>query len=289
MTIYSIAGGRLLADGRAVEMIPSPYVSGRFAAAPTILVMHFTYGASASSSAEWFRSSENKGSSAHVVIERDGATLQCVPFDVVAWHAGTSSWKGKTALNRSAVGIEMANWGYLERKGAGWASYTGVPIADPVIAVHRNGNPDGSRSPIGWEPYPEAQFAAAVAIARALVAAYGITEIVGHDDIAPDRKWDPGPAFDMERFRREVFGAAPVAAPAEPTGSGDAAPRAVVTDEDVQRALNALGYGPLDVDGDIGPASEKAVKRFQRIAGLDVDGDPGPKTKAALAAALARH
>lgn len=206
MTKYSIDGGRLLADGRAVEMIPSPYVSGRFAAPPPILVMHFTYGASARSSAEWFRAAENKGSSAHVVIERDGATLQCVPFDVVAWHAGGSSWKGKTNLNRTSIGIEMANWGYLKRKGDGWASYTGAPIADPVIAVHRNGNPDGSRSPIGWEPYPEAQMRALLGVARALVAGYGITEIVGHDDIAPTRKSDPGPAFDMARFRAAVLG-----------------------------------------------------------------------------------
>lgn len=286
MTKYSIDGGRLLADGRAVEMIPSPYVSGRFAAPPPILVMHFTYGASARSSAEWFRAAENKGSSAHVVIERDGATLQCVPFDVVAWHAGGSSWKGKTNLNRTSIGIEMANWGYLKRKGDGWASYTGAPIADPVIAVHRNGNPDGSRSPIGWEPYPEAQFAAAVAIARALVAAYGITEIVGHDDIAPDRKWDPGPAFDMARFRAAVFGAAPAPRSAEPIGSSDAFPPSVETAEDVQRALVDLGYGPLDIDGDIGKASRAAVERFQRVAGLTVDGDPGPKTKAALVAAL---
>ncbi len=289
MTTYTVSGGRLLADGRAVEMIPSRFTSGNFVSTPRILVIHFTSGASARSSAEWFRSPDNKGASAHLVIERDGSTLQCVPFSEIAWHAGKSTWKGRNDLNRLSLGIELANWGNLERRGSEWVSGNGKPVANPVMAMHKNGNPDGSRHPIGWEPYPEAQFAAAVAIARALAAAYGITEIVGHDDIAPDRKKDPGPAFDMVRFRREVLNATPAPRAAAPIGSSDAVPPSVVTDEDVQRALNTLGYGPLDVDGDIGPASRAAVTRFQRVAGLDVDGDPGPKTRAALAAALARH
>lgn len=287
MTVYSVAGGRLLADGRAVEMIPSRFTSGNFHSTPRVLVMHFTSGASARSSAEWFRSPDNKGSSAHLVIDRDGSTLQCVSFAEIAWHAGRSTWRGRSDLNRSSFGLELANWGDLERRGAEWVAGNGKPIANPVLAAHKNGNPDGSRHPIGWEPYPTAQFAAAAAIARALVAAYGITEIVGHDDIAPDRKKDPGPAFDMERFRREVFGAAPAPRSAEPIGSSDAFPPSVETPKDVQRALNALGYGPLAVDGDIGPASEAAVIRFQRVAGLIVDGDAGPKTRSALAAAMA--
>jgi N-acetylmuramoyl-L-alanine amidase len=95
----------------------------------------------------------------------------------------------------------------LQRKGQGWASYTGVRIADPVLARHRNGNPDGSSGPIGWERFPPAQNAAATAVARAILAAFPtIREIVGHDDIAPGRKVDPGPAFDMAAFRRAVLG-----------------------------------------------------------------------------------
>lgn len=288
MSDYSVSGGRLLADGRAVEMIPSRFTTDVPDRVVDLLVMHFTYGASGRSSAEWFRDPSNPGSSAHVVVDRDGSIIQCVSTEVAAWHAGKSSWRGRTDTNRRSIGIELANWGYLERHGAGWASYTGVPIADPVIATHKNGNPDGGRAPIGWEPYYEAQFNAAVAIARALVATYGITEIVGHDDVAPSRKWDPGPAFDMERFRREVFAgavgdeAAPSAAPADHSGR-------VTTVEDVQGALNALGYGPIAVDGDIGDESRAAVERFQADAGLDVDGDPGPKTRAALAVALRRR
>lgn len=85
-------------------------------------------------------------------------------------------------------------------------SYTGLKINDPFLAAHRNGNPDKTHTPVGWEPYPEIQFMSTVEIARELVATYDINEVVGHDDIAPLRKWDPGPTFDMARFRTLVFG-----------------------------------------------------------------------------------
>jgi N-acetylmuramoyl-L-alanine amidase len=206
---FSIDNHLLFADGEPVRQIPSPYVSGGFAEGhPRILVMHFTYGGSAESTADWFRSPDNNGSSAHLVLDRDGTPIQCVRFDTVAWHAGASALGALVGLNRYALGIELANWGYLRRSGGGWSSYTGKPIASPVLAVHKNGNPDGSVTPIGWEPYPDAQFDAAVAIAARLAKTYGITRIVGHDDIAPDRKWDPGPAFDMMRFRQLVLGEA---------------------------------------------------------------------------------
>nr|WP_280924053.1 MULTISPECIES: N-acetylmuramoyl-L-alanine amidase [unclassified Ciceribacter] len=198
-------------DGRAVPVVPSPYKSSFDGNQPKILVMHFTYGSSAASSAEWFRSKQNPGSSAHVVIDRDGSIIQCVSFEECAWHAGASSWRDRhgnrlEGLNRHSFGIELSNWGYLQKSASGWRSYTGAPIADPVLAQHKNGNPDETPGLIGWEPYPAEQIDAAVEVARAIVDAYGVDEIVGHDDIAPTRKWDPGPAFDMQKFRAQVLG-----------------------------------------------------------------------------------
>lgn len=136
-----------------------------------------------------------------MVIERDGSIIQCVNFEKVAWHAGKSSWHGLVGLNKYSIGIELANWGHLRSAGGGWATFTGKRIAEPFIGAHRNGNPDGSKHPIGWEPYPDEQFETARALVEELIAAYGIKEIVGHDDIAPVRKSDPGPAFNMMRFR----------------------------------------------------------------------------------------
>ena len=208
---FSIGDDRLLLDGRPVEFIKSIFGGGGFGAGhPRILVMHFTFGASGRSSASWFRDPANPGSSAHLVVDRDGSVIQCVPFNSIAWHAGKSNWKSKlgkdlVGLNSFALSIELANWGYLRRQGNDWFSHTGVKIADPVMAAHRNGNPDGSRDPIGWEPYPAAQIAAATDIARELIAAYKLDEVIGHDDISVGRKWDPGPAFDMRLFRARLF------------------------------------------------------------------------------------
>jgi len=204
--MWTIDKGLLQWDGRAVEQMPSRNTGGAFAASPRIAVMHFTAGGSARSSAQWFASPQNTNSSAHVVIERDGSVIQCVKFGMVAWHAGKSSWGKLSGLNHYAIGVELANWGALQAHNGMWLNTAGKPIADPVLAVHCNGNPDGSKQPIGWEPYPEAQFDAAVALVGALREAYGIKEIVGHDDIAPGRKSDPGPAFDMARFRKLVLG-----------------------------------------------------------------------------------
>ncbi|MEO5973280.1 MAG: N-acetylmuramoyl-L-alanine amidase [Sphingomicrobium sp.] len=203
---YGIKDGKLLDDSVLVDQIPSPYCGSNFATNPKIVVIHFTAGGSARSSAEWFRHPANPGSSAHIVIDRDGSIIQCVSFKKIAWHAGRSRWKALTGMNQHAYGIELANWGNLKSAGSGWTSSTGVRIDEPVLAAHRNGNPNGVGRAIGWEPYPEKQFVAAGAVVRSLVENHGVTEIVGHDDIAPTRKWDPGPAFDLVKFRTLVFG-----------------------------------------------------------------------------------
>jgi len=203
--MWTIDKGLLEIDGAPVAQIPSNNTGGKFASTPKIAVIHFTAGSTARSSAEWFRHPQNSASSAHVVIERDGTVLQCVSFEAVAWHAGKSSWQGLVGLNRHSIGIELANWGYLRAADGGWVTSTGKRIAEPYLGRHRNGNPDGSTGAIGWEPYPPEQFDAALLLVQALKAAYGITQVVGHDDIAPVRKSDPGPAFNMTRFRALAF------------------------------------------------------------------------------------
>jgi AmpD protein len=109
--------------------------------------------------------------SSHVLIARDGALTQYVPFDERAWHAGTSHWRGRDACNDFSIGVELEG-------------------ADTV-------------------PYTDAQYAALAGVARALMQAYpAITaeRIAGHADVAPGRKTDPGPAFDWPRFRASIDG-----------------------------------------------------------------------------------
>jgi len=174
----------------------SPHVGGKLD--PRFIVMHYTAGFSALGSVEAIRKREL---SAHLFVERDGSVIQTVPFNKVGFHAGPSTWRGFNGLNQFAVGIEIANIGYLDQRVAGGWTRSGlgrVFAEDQVIvAAHKNGGPV-----MAWEVFPEAQLKAVEAITLALRAAYPrIQEVVGHDDIAPKRKSDPGPAFPMARFQ----------------------------------------------------------------------------------------
>lgn len=196
-------------DNRNMPFVASPNTGGALAGpGPRFLVIHYTAGGQASGAIAWFSNRDSRVS-AHLVIDREGKITQMVAFDTVGQHAGASSWKGVNGLNRHSVGIELANWGLLRRSGAGgWLSATGqaVPGERVVLAEHRNS--PGTEH--GWEVFDEAQFLAAVAAAQAIVREYGLgpTDVVGHDDISPGRKIDPGPAFPMAKFRALVFGRA---------------------------------------------------------------------------------
>lgn len=187
---YTIANGVLRANGEPVRQMPSPNHSGTFRQRPAMLVMHYTAGGSAEGSASWLANPQ-ASASAHLVIGRDGRVIQGVSLDHRAWHAGRSTWRGLSGLNSYAIGIELANWGPLGTDSA----------APHVEAAHKHGG-----SVRCWEIYPDAQIAAAEAVARAIATYHPIAEIVGHDDIAPGRKLDPGPAFDMAAFRAAVLG-----------------------------------------------------------------------------------
>jgi AmpD protein len=105
--------------------------------------------------------------SAHVVIRRDGAVTQYVPIDARAWHAGQSTYQGREACNDFSVGIELEG-------------------ADHV-------------------PYAEPQYQSLSRLISALCETYPTlsrSHLVGHSDIAPGRKSDPGPAFDWSRLRK---------------------------------------------------------------------------------------
>lgn len=198
---FSISNHRLA----GLRYVPSPNSGG--ALRPKFLVIHYTGSGADFDTAAYFARQAAKAS-AHLVIRRDGTLVQCVPFNLRAWHAGRSRWTDAggvtyTNLNHHAIGIEIENWGPLAKSAAGWVSWSGTLVDGAVIeARHKSGKPD-----CGWEPYSAAQVDAAAAVSRALCSTYGITEIIGHDDISPGRKSDPGPAWDMATFRREVLAA----------------------------------------------------------------------------------
>ena len=104
--------------------------------------------------------------SAHFFVRRDGRLLQFVPCAKRAWHAGVSSWKGRERCNDFSIGIELEG-------------------TDDI-------------------PYASAQYAMLARLVKALRRRYPIADVVGHCDVAPGRKTDPGPAFDWARLARLV-------------------------------------------------------------------------------------
>jgi AmpD protein len=102
--------------------------------------------------------------SAHFLIRRNGELYQFVPCGGRAWHAGESSWKGRTQCNDFSIGVELE----------------GTSAA----------------------PFTDVQYGRLAVLTRALKARFPIRDIVGHSDVAPGRKSDPGPQFDWARYRR---------------------------------------------------------------------------------------
>ena len=119
----------------------TPNLGGEFASgAPDTIVLHYTAGTNAQSSAEHLTKA-SKRSSAHLVIGREGEIYQLAPFNRITWHAGKSQWQGRKQLNNYAIGIEMDNAGELTEQSSGiYKTWFGKVIdrGDVFIGKHRN-------------------------------------------------------------------------------------------------------------------------------------------------------
>jgi N-acetylmuramoyl-L-alanine amidase len=147
---------------------PSPNFDDR-SLPVTMLVLHYTGMKDAASAIARLTDPEAKVSS-HYLVAEDGQILALVDEDKRAWHAGRSYWRGVTDINSASIGIEIVNPGHE------W----------------------------GYRPFPEPQMEALVPLVSEIVDRHGIdpADVVGHSDIAPQRKVDPGELFDWERLAR---------------------------------------------------------------------------------------
>ena len=189
-------------DGRPVRFVPTRNQGGTYA--PQYLVVHYTAGRSAQESINWFEN-PNARASAHLVIGRDGAVTQMVPFNRVAWHAGRSRWLGLEGLNGHSIGIEMDNAGLLTPSGSRFRAWFGdhYDADDVLLAAHKN---DAGARQLAWHRFTPRQIEVAAEIAALLVRHYGLKDVLGHEDISPGRKTDPGPAFPMASFQSRALG-----------------------------------------------------------------------------------
>ncbi|WP_282278587.1 N-acetylmuramoyl-L-alanine amidase [Stenotrophomonas sp. PS02297] len=176
--------------------VPSPNQDVR---RPNLIVIHFTEQHSVQQSLDTLRSRNSGGPvSAHYLIGADGRNYQLVSDERRAWHAGSGSWGSFTDLNSASIGIELDN--------------------------------DGK------SPFAEAQIQSLLVLLEDLCTRLRIprAQIIGHQDLAPTRKPDPGPLFPWKRLAEAGFGRWPAAdAPPAPDGF------------DPWTALRLIGY-PLD-------------------------------------------
>jgi len=168
---------------------------------PEFLIMHATAGGQLNSALN-FLDSPNAYASLHALVDRDGTIVQLVPFDKIAYHAGQGKWGGRSNLNRFSIGIQLVNEMALNRRGNGWVNSSGQPVpSDQVVIVHgKHKANDGA-----WQAYTAVQLLIMRQMGKVLVRHYGIRDALGHDEISPERKVDPGPAFPMQPFREFIL------------------------------------------------------------------------------------
>ncbi len=168
---------------------------------PDTIIIHYTAGSSMKSSVQALCDPKMKAS-AHLVVGRDGSITQLVPFDTIAWHAGKSSYQGRVGFNHYSIGIEIDNAGRLTKSGDRYAAWFGkaYPEDEVIEAVHRN-----ESTPSYWHRYTEEQITIVRDICAELIESYGISSILGHEEVSPQRKVDPGPAFPLDKLRERVL------------------------------------------------------------------------------------
>jgi N-acetylmuramoyl-L-alanine amidase len=176
--------------------------------------------------------------SAHYLIDEDGTLYRLVDEASRAWHAGASHWAGATDINSRSLGIELQNPGHE----------------------------------FGYRSFPEAQMAVLIDLCGEILARHGIpaARVLGHSDVAPSRKEDPGELFDWKRLADAGVGRLP-AAPVAAAGMDEHAARA---------SLTAIGYDPGVSLGDVLTAFQRHYRQTK------IDGLLDPET-AGLIRALA--
>lgn len=180
---------------------PSPNHDARPPGTPVdMLVLHYTGMRSAAEAVARLCDPAAKVS-AHWLVDEDGTLTPLVAEDRRAWHAGVSFWRGHTDVNARSVGVEIVNPGHE----------------------------------FGYRPFPEAQMAALVDLCRGILARHPVParNVVGHADVAPRRKRDPGELFDWRRLAVAGVGRWPAG-----TAGGTA---------DLAAALAAIGYETVDL------------------------------------------
>ncbi|WP_420403816.1 N-acetylmuramoyl-L-alanine amidase [Nisaea sp.] len=186
-----------------------------------ILLLHYTGMQSADAALDRLTDGQAKVS-AHYLIAEDGSCWRLVEEERRAWHAGVASWGGATDINARSIGIELVNPGHQ----------------------------------FGYRPFPALQMDSLTALCRDILARHPIqpARVLGHSDVAPERKEDPGELFDWASLAKCGVGLWPEPGP---TADPD------MTFEDAMRFLAHIGYAAPRTPVMTG-AARNALLAFQR-------------------------
>lgn len=214
----------------------SPNFNDRDGVEIDMLVIHYTGMRSSEEALE--RLCDHKAEvSAHYMITQEGEVLSLVDETKRAWHAGVASWRGHSNLNSRSIGIELVNPGHE----------------------------------FGYQDFPHAQMEPLIDLCQGILARHDILQrnVVGHSDVAPVRKQDPGEKFDWRRMAEAEIGLWPYL-----DGSAASVPENVTA-----RALNQIGYDISDLNA--------AIAAFQRhYRPRLIDGVADDETRQSIAALL---
>lgn len=200
----------------------------------TMLVLHYT-GMETGEVAKERLCDPAADVSAHWLVDEDGTAESLVDEDKRAWHAGRGSWNGITDVNSASIGVEIVNGGH------------NVPL------------PNGD-----LPPYPDVQILSVIKLAKEIIARHDIQprNVVGHSDIAPDRKEDPGEHFPWQGLAAAGVGYWP--------GDLQEDDRILFEPGDrdrgisiIQRGLADLGYG-ASVTGILDAPTQAIIRAVQR-------------------------
>ena len=201
------------------------------------IVLHYT-GMSTGEAAEDWLCDPASSVSSHYIVHEDGRTVQMVREADRAWHAGVGCWHGERDMNSVSVGVEIVNRGHCD-----WPA-------------------DATSGPL--EPFPDAQIAAVILLCRSIMGRHAVPpeRVVGHSDLAPHRKRDPGEAFPWPLLAAAGIGR--MVAPVPIAGgrflaSGDAGEPVAA----LQAMLAMLGF-ECEPTGTYCERTEIVVRAFQR-------------------------
>jgi N-acetylmuramoyl-L-alanine amidase len=202
---------------------PSPNQGPRAPGPIDMLVLHYTGMTSAASALDRLCDPVAEVS-AHYLIEEDGTVWRLVDETRRAWHAGRGFWAGERDINSRSIGIELANPGHEH----------------------------------GYRAFPEAQIEALETLARAVLSRHPIppNRVLGHSDVAPQRKEDPGELFPWQRLAAAGIGLWSDFAGADAMGGAASV-------ESAQQALARIGY-EVTASGRLDAATRAVVIAFQR-------------------------